>query len=159
MFFFIKKNRHSNVLHGIVNSPDAQNASWLPGCGWSHIAVKHSTGGGKSQGETCFLFGKPVISIKNTNPVSRTGIWAVSLVSDPVLILADHCIKMFFQSGAAENIAFHVNHFYRAAPFTVGCNIKCERTRTHPTGCGTVLSHLFFYTTTGPGNQVGRIPP
>ena len=25
-----------------------------------------------------------------------------------------------------------------------GCNIKCERTRTHPTGCGTVLSHLFF---------------
>ncbi|MCI9161323.1 MAG: hypothetical protein HFG23_09905 [Anaerotruncus sp.] len=118
MFFFIKKNRHSNVLHGIVNSPDAQNASWLPGCGWSHIAVKHSTGGGKSQGETCFLFGKPVISIKNTNPVSRTGIWAVSLVSDPVLILADHCIKMFFQSGAAENIAFHVNHFYRAAPFT-----------------------------------------
>ena len=33
--------------------------------------------------------------------------------------------------------------FHRLAK-SAGCNIKCERTRTHPTGCGTVLSHLFF---------------
>lgn len=43
-------------------------------------------------------------------------------------------------------------HLFPEPPELAGCNIKCERTRTHPTGCGTVLSHLFFIS-----RQAGKV--